>query len=294
MSGKTENAFKIVAYVTGALAMLTLTYVFITVNKEQQKLTKIAEASTTPVPVFETPPPIASPKSTPTPAVAKVHTPTPTPRPVAPSTPRPVAAATPKPAPPATGVPSATKQRQFRYKNPDAKAVAIIGSFNNWKPEPLTMDKNGFWFIDKTLPRGVPIEYQYIVDGVKIPDPWGLIPSQDNGDGTKKSVYTIPLVDPPPPKPRASGAPVETVDIAALSNNPAEWPPAVTLKKEVNFPAVTINGKTNPEFVSPISTHATLKKVEPDQLTIEFRGSVTKVPIADTDLVERILNARAH
>jgi hypothetical protein len=53
----------------------------------------------------------------------------------------------------------------------NAKKIFVTGSFNGWKQEELPMQKTDLgWVIDYTLAPGN-YEYQFIVDGKKIPDP---------------------------------------------------------------------------------------------------------------------------
>jgi len=81
--------------------------------------------------------------------------------------------------------PKAEKQADGKYKvtftfkpSGEAKAVALRGTFNEWKREsalPLTgPDKEGRWRIEMTLPAGVH-EYKFVVDGAKwLADPTNM------------------------------------------------------------------------------------------------------------------------
>ncbi len=299
---KSANPLKIMAYATGTLAVLMLAAIPVVLSRKNaepqaasqpKKIAVEVEPAATPAPVRAVA--AATPLSTPKPAPIST-----TPKPQVVATANTGSAAS---IPLAMAAPYGTKNRQFRYHNPDAKAVSLMGNFNKWTPEPMKMDKNGFWFMDKTLPRNVAIEYQYIVDGETIPDPWGAIPKQAGPNGTMKSVYTIPEVD-PTPKPAtatstaAPGASVQSaqplmgqVDLTALANTPAEWPRAVTLKAPATF-TVTSSGQTG-EIQAPTGQHVTLKKVEPTQVTVEWQNALQTVPISSTDLVDRVLTARA-
>ena len=59
-------------------------------------------------------------------------------------------------------------------QNPDTKSVLLTGNFDQWHAEPMVTDKSGNWTISKELPRSVTLEYQFIVDDKKAPDPLKL------------------------------------------------------------------------------------------------------------------------
>lgn len=336
---KSGSPMKMIAIGSGVLALLAVAAVPVILSHKNVDTTAQSKpaASTTIATESSTAPTTSAPVSTPTPAPVAAATPKRTPAgtitipisggstakttPVSTTTVATNSTISTKPLDTSYG----TKPRQFRYHNPDAKTVFIQGNINGWKPEEMKMDKNGFWFIDKVLPRNVPIEYQYIVDGEVIPDPWGAIPKMPGGpNGTMKSVYTIPLVDPTPkpvtattdstsstpappmgaalPKISTLSTPAPMgvtpqpssgeVDFAALANTPEEWPRAVTLKAPAKF-AIMLNGQPAGEIQAPAGQHVTLKKVEATQVTVELQGALQTVPIASTDLAERVLTARA-
>jgi hypothetical protein len=204
------------------------------------------------------------------------------------------------------------------YKNPDAKSVQLTGNFDQWHPEQMTRDSRGYWSITKELPRAVILEYQYIVDGIKMPDPHQMNNVLPDGTGSLKSVYTIPKDDPVhtahnahTPAPAASVSPGLTapvpmgtstvadtqpnvVDLATLATTPADWPKTVTLKDgSIVFPVI-INGKAAGEIQATPGMQVALVKVTPDQLTIAFQGAVQTVPVSSTDLIERVQASRKH
>ncbi len=80
----------------------------------------------------------------------------------------------------------------FTFSAPQAKSVAIAGTFNSWdarKNELSGPDKNGLWRIFLPLPQGR-YEYLFIVDGRNWkPDPGA--PEVDDGFGGKNSVIVI-------------------------------------------------------------------------------------------------------
>jgi len=76
---------------------------------------------------------------------------------------------------------------------PDARSVAVMGSFNNWLPQECELQKhNGgaIWTVTLRLPAGR-YEYAFLVDGGKIvPDPRaGLY--QDDGFGNSNTVLVV-------------------------------------------------------------------------------------------------------
>ncbi len=77
--------------------------------------------------------------------------------------------------PPTVAVTSGTDQVLFVMPAPGAHSVAVVGSFNDWEPTPLT-DKNndGVWRVQLKLPPGR-YEYAFVVDGRW----WGQDPLAD-------------------------------------------------------------------------------------------------------------------
>ncbi len=92
-----------------------------------------------------------------------------------------------------TASPSQTKPNRvlLEYVKPEAKAVYVAGSFNNWKPEqtPLAPTGNGHWVGDLAVAPGRH-EYLFVVDGQWLPDPNAreLVP---NPYGGKNSVLVV-------------------------------------------------------------------------------------------------------
>ena len=82
----------------------------------------------------------------------------------------------------------------FRYYDPDASRVYVVGDFNNWSvhADPMT-DKNGDgqWTLLYTLSPGS-YEYKFVINGSKwIPDPHNPQTVPDGFDGVN-SVVRIP------------------------------------------------------------------------------------------------------
>lgn len=110
--------------------------------------------------------------------------------------PKPVVAATPvtvKPAAPAPVQPKPTPAPKVHLElvKPEAKSVAVAGSFNEWKPErtPLVPLGNGQWKGDLDVKPGRH-EYLFVVDGQWLPDP-NAKESVANPFGGKNSVLIV-------------------------------------------------------------------------------------------------------
>ena len=88
-------------------------------------------------------------------------------------------------------MPTRKKKVEFKIKAPDATRVQLVGTFNNWTPEPegLKKGRTGVWKTALSLPPGE-IEYKFIVDGQWIPDP-DCPDSVPNSYGTTNSRRTV-------------------------------------------------------------------------------------------------------
>lgn len=64
------------------------------------------------------------------------------------------------------------KATKFCFARADAKAVHLIGDFNDWNPESLPMRPrhNGWWSIQVPLTQGHH-HYLFLVDGKAVADP---------------------------------------------------------------------------------------------------------------------------
>ncbi len=124
------------------------------------------------------------------------------PAPATPVTAKPVAAApvvvkppTPvaKPAPtePVNNKPAPKNVVFLELVKPEAKSVAVAGSFNEWKPDatPLRRLGNGRWVGDLTVKPGRH-EYLFVVDGQWLPDP-NAKENVANPFGGKNSVLIV-------------------------------------------------------------------------------------------------------
>jgi 1,4-alpha-glucan branching enzyme len=82
----------------------------------------------------------------------------------------------------------------FRFYDPDASRVNVVGDFNNWSvsADPM-IDKNGDgeWTLFYTMPPGL-YQYKFVVDGVTwVPDPRNPETAPDGFDG-RNSVVRVP------------------------------------------------------------------------------------------------------
>jgi hypothetical protein len=81
----------------------------------------------------------------------------------------------------------------FNLSAPEAHSVAVIGTFNGWKPGGYEMHFDGEkkkWSLTVHLPEGR-YEYAFLVDGEKVfPDPKALLHQKD-GFGNENSVMIL-------------------------------------------------------------------------------------------------------
>ncbi len=64
----------------------------------------------------------------------------------------------------AAAKPEAASQVLFVMPAPNASSVAVLGTFNNWEPTPLTKSRDGIWTASMTLAPGR-YEYAFVIDG---------------------------------------------------------------------------------------------------------------------------------
>lgn len=93
---------------------------------------------------------------------------------------------------PRTPTPPASVTVRFMLLAPEAKAVSLAGTFNQWNPGATPLVRtgaNGMWTATLTLPAGQH-QYAFVVDGVRwVPDPGA--PAVDDGFGRRNSVLTL-------------------------------------------------------------------------------------------------------
>lgn len=80
----------------------------------------------------------------------------------------------------------------FELTAPAARAVAVAGSFNGWRPEALPMRRSsaGVWSVTVPLALGE-YHYQFVVDGVRwVSDPTAHA-LEDDGFGGRNSVIVV-------------------------------------------------------------------------------------------------------
>ena len=81
---------------------------------------------------------------------------------------------------------------RFQLAAPDARVVAVAGSFNDWRSDELPMmrDRDGIWTVTVPLPVGEH-RYQFVVDGAQWrPDPTAHA-QVDDGFGGANSVIVV-------------------------------------------------------------------------------------------------------
>lgn len=81
---------------------------------------------------------------------------------------------------------------RVEFSHPTATAVAIAGSFNDWRPDstPMVPLGNGRWLKELALPPGK-YEYLIVADGKWMPDP-SVKESAPNPFGGVNSSVSIP------------------------------------------------------------------------------------------------------
>jgi 1,4-alpha-glucan branching enzyme len=81
---------------------------------------------------------------------------------------------------------------RFELVRPEARAVFVTGSFNDWHPTtfPMIGGDNGKWVKELTLPPGRH-EYLFVVDGVWVEDP-AASDQVTNPYGGTNSVVFVP------------------------------------------------------------------------------------------------------
>jgi 1,4-alpha-glucan branching enzyme len=79
------------------------------------------------------------------------------------------------------------KTIEFAMTAPDADAVAVAGTFNDWDPgkTPMTKGMDGTWRVKASLPPGR-YEYRFVVDGQWLSDPNAKesVPNPHGGDNS--------------------------------------------------------------------------------------------------------------
>lgn len=79
---------------------------------------------------------------------------------------------------------------RFVLTAPDARAVSVAGTFNQWDLQATPLVRTGgVWTATITLPAGQH-QYAFVVDGMRwVPDP--AAPAVDDGFGRRNSVLTL-------------------------------------------------------------------------------------------------------
>lgn len=79
---------------------------------------------------------------------------------------------------------------RLALRAPEARRVAVAGDFNGWSAEatPLRRGPGGAWTVELPLGPGRH-QYQFVVDGVFVPDP--SAPSVDDGFGGRNAILDL-------------------------------------------------------------------------------------------------------
>jgi len=83
------------------------------------------------------------------------------------------------------------KKAEFKLLAPEARTVAVAGTFNDWDPEntPLQKGKDGTWRTRLVLATGR-YEYRFVVDGQWVSDP-AAAENVPNPHGEANSVCVV-------------------------------------------------------------------------------------------------------
>lgn len=81
---------------------------------------------------------------------------------------------------------------RFEFLNPDARRVALAGSFNQWSAvsHPLARDARGLWTVVVPLPPGEHL-FMYVLDGAWV-DPPLAEDYADDGFGARNGIVVVP------------------------------------------------------------------------------------------------------
>lgn len=102
--------------------------------------------------------------------------------------------ATPELSPRTVSAASDTVFVRFQMMAPEARQVAIVGSFDGWDPAaiPLVREDGGLWSVTLSLPLGEH-QYQFVIDGERwVPDPRAHAQIDDGFGGTNSVVVVGP------------------------------------------------------------------------------------------------------
>lgn len=102
--------------------------------------------------------------------------------------------ATPELSPRTVSAASDTVFVRFQMMAPEARQVAVVGSFDGWDPTaiPLVREDGGLWSVTLSLPLGEH-QYQFVIDGERwVPDPRAHAQIDDGFGGTNSVVVVGP------------------------------------------------------------------------------------------------------
>jgi 1,4-alpha-glucan branching enzyme len=95
-----------------------------------------------------------------------------------------------KPAAVAPAAPKKIRNILFQYRSSRANAVAVIGDFNDWTPEPMRKTTGSTYEVALKLRPGRYL-YNYLIDGKVITDPNNRKPPAESLRGFKSSVLEL-------------------------------------------------------------------------------------------------------
>lgn len=81
------------------------------------------------------------------------------------------------------------RKTTFRYYNPEAKEVKLVGDFTDWETIPMNEDSRGDWRATVELIPGK-YTYKFVLDGEWIKDPKNP-ETQSNGYGAESSIIEV-------------------------------------------------------------------------------------------------------
>jgi 1,4-alpha-glucan branching enzyme len=95
----------------------------------------------------------------------------------------------------------ASQSVRVEFTDPEAAAVAIAGTFNDWRPEatPMIALGAGRWLKELVLPPGI-YEYLLVADGQWVPDPLAKETAPNPFGGVNSVVRLANGAHPPPGK----------------------------------------------------------------------------------------------
>lgn len=173
-------------------------------------------------------------------------------------------------------LPCAAAERTFRYEDPSAAKVEIVGDFNKWEAAPMTRDASGVWTLTLDLPPGV-YGYKFLVNG----EVWTLDPAnpaRTTVAGIENSSVTVDEGGAAPADQTSQSSSANT-DASVPSDTPAASAPGTWTfsysapEAEAVFVAGSFNGwntQSHPMSKSDAGVWTATVSVPPGQTTYKF------------------------